>query len=259
MPVTGVQPPMRRRWWILVLPLLVSCSLLPSGGSPDGDWRLLSGQLRGTAIEPLEEAPITLTIAGSQLSGSTGCNSYGGAISVRGGAISITELDSTLIGCERAQTEVETAYLEALRMTERGRRDGTRLTLTGSDAELVFEVVRPQGDAPLVGTRWTLESVTMGDAVASFAGIEAVTLEFDEDGVVRGTTACSEFAARYAVGATIIIEPVTVPAGDCAEPAATLERQVVPMLARGLSGTIQEDRLTLGAGAGGALDYRAAP
>ena len=112
-------------------------------------WRLLS--IQGRAVPAIPE--LTLAFQGDRLSGNGGCNSFGGQFTYEPatGGLALTGLLSTMRACvEAARNDVESAYLRALRGVSVATMDAAgHLVLTGSGAELVFEVgPRPAG-API--------------------------------------------------------------------------------------------------------------
>lgn len=239
--------------------LLAACSLVPGGGSLAGAWRLTSGTLRGAAITPAAEAPVTLTLAGAEASGSAGCNSYGGAVTVADDRVSFGDLMTTLIGCQPAQAQAESAYLEALRLVERGRRDGDRLTLSGPQTELAFELVPPTPDAALAGTSWRLETVVQGDAAMTFGNSDAIEAAF-ADGRVTITVGCRALTGGYAVDAgQVTVERMEVAKIACVDDAPLpLEDAIVDALAGGFTAAVAEDRLQVTSASGMGLEFRAA-
>ena len=67
------------------------------------------------------------------ISGSGGCNSYGGSYTIFGSSLHFGEMRSTLIAClDTAAMNQESAYLQALGAVESYRLDGDTLTLEGS-------------------------------------------------------------------------------------------------------------------------------
>jgi heat shock protein HslJ len=239
--------------------VFTACSVIPSGGTLAGEWRLVSGTLLEAPITPVADAPITLTLAAAEASGSAGCNSYGGPVSITNDRVSFGDLMTTLIGCQPPQAEAESAYLEALGLVERGRRDGDRLTLSGPQVELVFELVPPTTDATLSGTSWRLETVIQGDAAMSFEGIEGIGAAF-ADGSVTVTVGCRVLAGSFtAAGGGVAVDRMQVGASSCpdATPSA-VEEAIVDGLARGFTAAITEDRLQLTTASGMGLEFRAA-
>ncbi len=84
---------------ILLLGLLAACGTgsAPPGGDPlkGTAWSLAS--INGAA--PLTGTMQTLTFSDGRISGSGGCNSYGGTYSLEGGKIQIKDMFSTLMAC----------------------------------------------------------------------------------------------------------------------------------------------------------------
>ena len=242
----------------LAVVALGACSLLPSSGGPDGAWQLVSGSLHGAPIMPAAGAPVTLTIDGAEASGSSGCNSYSGPVSVNGDQLTFGDLMGTLIGCERDQAQAESLYLDALRVVERMRRDGERLLLTGPGAELVYEVIPSVAGAPLAQTTWQLETVADGDTAMSFAGDDAVQATF-ADGSVTITVGCRALVGAYAltgdratatdldVAEVALCDPVT----------STMDDRIVADLAGGFTASVAGDQLQVTTTAGIGLEFRA--
>jgi heat shock protein HslJ len=90
-------------------------------------WVLES--MAGTPV--LEGVGVTVSFTGSEVSGSGGCNLYGGTYELEGEAISIGEqLASTLRAClEEGRMEQESAYLGALASAERVKIEGETLVI----------------------------------------------------------------------------------------------------------------------------------
>ncbi len=61
-----------------------------------------------------DDHPVTLTINGSQVSGTSACNSYGGEIVVQGGEVRFGDMMMTMMGCEEPASSIEAAYHLAL-------------------------------------------------------------------------------------------------------------------------------------------------
>lgn len=97
-----------------------------SSGLTGGVWALST--VLGKA--PVQGTRITseFTPAG-RVSGSAGCNHYGGAFKASGGAIRITSLVSTLMGCPPKLAGQEAVFLKALASARAYHITGGRLTL----------------------------------------------------------------------------------------------------------------------------------
>ena len=133
-----------------VVALVLLCSagglgLAACGGddsSSSGDdvsgvvWQLT--ELEG---EPVPEGVTpTLEYDGTRISGSSGCNTYGGEASFDDGAVTIApELMSTLMACEPPASDVEAAFLTVLPTVTGFEVDGDTLSLSVDDDEtLIF-------------------------------------------------------------------------------------------------------------------------
>jgi heat shock protein HslJ len=241
----------------VVAATLVACSLLPASGF-DGAWRLSAGTVDGQEIAVPANPPMTLTLAGSEVGGSGGCNSFGGSVAVTGDQVDFGDLASTLIGCDEPLARGEQIYLTALGRVERGARDGASLTLRGTGVELRFTAIAPTPAAALIGTRWQLESIITGDAAMSAIGIEQATLLFGDGGTVAGSTGCRDFAVAFSGDARrTSIDPVRIATGDCSGPSMTIEQAVLATLADGATAHVEQDRLIVDGTAGRRLEYRA--
>ncbi len=120
---------------VLLLGLLSACgggSALPGGDPLNGTaWSLASTD--GAA--PLTGTTQTLAFADGKVSGSAGCNSYGGAYSLGGEKIQIKEVVSTLMACIDPQgvMDQETAFLNSLMSAESYQVSGDSLQIRTSD------------------------------------------------------------------------------------------------------------------------------
>ena len=132
------------RWLLpgLVL-LLAACG---SGGHPlaDAQWRLVAlgeaGAPAGAVVE--SEATAEFTSA-EEITGWTGCNSYGARCRVRDSGLRLDDLTWTEAGClSRALTRREQRMQDSMATEERFQVSGERLTLhSESERVLVFERV----------------------------------------------------------------------------------------------------------------------
>jgi heat shock protein HslJ len=122
---------------------LIFATSLFAGQSQDlagTTWQLVTvnGQPPSEALDPL-----TLTFdAEGRMGGNAGCNSFGGAYTVEGSQLKLTELVSTLRACaDEAQNQQEAAILAALQAVAQYEIDGDTLTLKDADgaALLVYQ------------------------------------------------------------------------------------------------------------------------
>jgi len=80
-------------------------------------------------------------LTGDQISGSGGCNGYGGPYRLDGQAIEIQDVASTLIGCQEPIATREQAFYAALPLATSWEIADGRLILRDADGtdRLVFE------------------------------------------------------------------------------------------------------------------------
>jgi heat shock protein HslJ len=257
---------MRRIWMLATVGfsiVVVACSAgtpAPSGAGPvdvTGDWQLASGTVDGDPFPIVLDAPITLTVDGTQIGGRSACNHYGGEIVVEGGRPKFSLMSMTEMACAEPVMAAEAAFVAVLPRVVGAARDGDRLTLTGPGVELVFDRLAPVPLADLVGTDWVLDSMVTGDVVSSVAGAPA-TLRLDAAGTFTGSTGCRTFSGRW-VEANGGITPTDLGMDqtDCPPALAGQDGNVVGVL-EGFRVSIDGQTLTLTGERGNGLIYRAA-
>jgi putative lipoprotein len=243
---------------MLLVLVLAACALLPSRGL-DGEWRLISGTVDGQAIPVPAVAPISLKLSGSAVTGSGGCNSYGGSAQRSDDGISFGSLSQTDIGCQEPLATAERLFMAALGRVERGTRDGAGLRLSGSGVVLTFGPIVPTPDSQLVGTLWRLESIMNAGTAMSASGSDQATLRFGADGILRGSTSCGDFAVGFATNEpSARIGPIRVVTDACRGSFITIGEAVRDTLAAGATAHVAQDRLIVDGPNGRSLEYRAA-
>ena len=121
---------MRRAWILLAVTLVAVAAVAVASARSDtltgNVWVLTT--VRGKA--PLKGTIVTSTFTpAGNVSGSAGCNHYGGTFTVSGGAIRIGSLVSTLMGCPPKIAAQESAFLKALAAARAYHVGGGKLTL----------------------------------------------------------------------------------------------------------------------------------
>lgn len=252
---------MRRRLAALLLAAvaLVACS---EEATPDQDgdvprgpdvatvdtsglWTLRSGHSASGEIEIAAGTRITMEIDGDHLTGSAGCNSYGGAVAVEGDSFEAGGLALSEIGCPPGPAEAEARFVEAIGAVDTIARDGKSLTLTGADTELVFRLVPPVDPKPLTGTVWILDSLVSGATASSpVASAEPARLLLKDDGSFEGTTGCRSFSGTWEVVGDVVTPVQMVFHGNCRK-GAEQSSHVIAVLATGFRAERKGDRLTL--------------
>ena len=242
----------------LVLGACATSASSPDGAGPvdvTGDWQVTSGTIDGVVLAVADDAPITLTVKGTEITGRSACNTYGGGIEFEEGRPRFALTYMTQMACAEPVMAVEAAFTAALPRVVDAARDGDRLTLTGPGVELTFDRLPPVPVAALIGTDWALESLISGDAVSSVAG-EPATLRLEADGTFNGSTGCRTFKGRW-VEANGGITPTDLGMeGECPPELTEQDRHVVGVL-EGFRVSIDGDALTLTGKRGEGLSYRA--
>jgi heat shock protein HslJ len=225
---------------------------------PSGPWLLTSGSADGQPIPMVEGTPITFEVQGSNVSGQSACNQYFGSIVVDGGVVRIDGLGGTEMACEEPVMQAEAAYLAALARVTAARQDGEALVLLGDGVELRFERLLPPPTAEIVGTNWILESLVMGDAVASTIG-EPAMLVLRNDGTLAGFTGCRTFEGRYVISGDEVEFTDFALEGECAGGPADQDAHIVDVLEGGFRASADGQALTLSGDGNVGLIYRAEP
>jgi heat shock protein HslJ len=191
----------------------------------------------------------------------TGCNSMGAAVKVDGDTVTVGKMRTTLIGCEKELASFEKALggafsgklkarIEDIGKSE-GRSGGKRLTLTATDGDSIALTSVPP--APLVGSDWTVESLTDGQTATSLPkGMEGkARFTVSKDGSVEGSLGCNTFRGSAQVTAsTITFGALRTTRKLCAEPEMALERQVQKVLEGKVTYELRHRSLTLTSAAG---------
>lgn len=220
-----------------------------NGGLVGTSWSIVS--IDGQAT--LADSPPTLIFAPDGLSGTTGCNHFGGTFRTDGDRIAITLGMMTEMACDgpRGDQEARVSALLPTVTNWRLRPDGT-LELAGGASFVAVPMAAaaaPPGEAVdlplrvLAGTSWIL--VEIGDT-ADLAKVSA-TLAFAEDGTVEGLGGCNRFSGPYAAdGTSVTFGALATTKMACGRPADAVERLYLGVLGAVDGWTVGADgRLTL--------------
>jgi heat shock protein HslJ len=110
----------------------------PTLGGLAGTWTLVSYGPAEAQIPALANAPITISFAPTGLSGSAGCNTYGGSFQYNAGALTFTNVVSTLMACADDINAQEATYLGALGTVSAFQVNGGQLLITYEGGVLTF-------------------------------------------------------------------------------------------------------------------------
>jgi heat shock protein HslJ len=245
---------------LAVVVFLAACSSPGATPTPageldlEGSWELTGG----TDVPIVDDFPITLAFTGSEFSGVSACNQYGGRVSVAGGDFSMGELFMTDMGCEAHVLAAEQAYHAALLEVDRVAREGDALVLSGPGVELRFALLAEPPTAELVDQTWVLETLVVGDIASPPMG-EPATLELSSDGTFTGSTGCRTFSGEWLERGNQIDAPsMAMNEEECPAELQEQDSHVVSVVGDGFVPTIEGGLLTLTDPGGIALVYRAA-
>ena len=127
---------------LLIICLAISACTAKNEGSTAsliGSWKLTSYS-RADVLTPAvtdTEAGLTFKDDGT-VTGSSGCNGFGGSYTVEDDKITFSEITSTLMACDDARMAQEGAVHQVLTDTATFKIEGNTLTLTNNDVVLVL-------------------------------------------------------------------------------------------------------------------------
>jgi peptidyl-Lys metalloendopeptidase len=142
---------------LVAITVLVACSCSGTTALENTSWGLES--LNGNAVLP--GTAITLEFSGDQISGSAGCNHYGGSYRARADSLNVSDLFWTEMGCLEPEgiLEQEQAYLTALSAAAKYQITDGKLEMLDEVGAQVLVFVAPGSKALAEGempTRTTL-------------------------------------------------------------------------------------------------------
>lgn len=247
--------------------LLAACATTTPSPTPPpepfdatGDWVLDSGSVDGAAIPVLDDYPITFSVDGTEVGGTSACNGYFARLELADGQLHLGELGSTAMLCgggpDGEVMRSEVAFMQALERVRAAQGEADRMTLSGPGVELVFSRQPPIPIADIVGVDWLLESVIDGDVVSAAIG-EPATLRLQAVRTFHGSTGCRTFEGTWIEAAGRLVATQAEMAGECPDGLGGQDGKVTEWFDGALP-TIEGDRLTLTMKGGTGLVYRRA-
>jgi heat shock protein HslJ len=222
--------PMNKIWLNISLcagmMVLAACT---SQGSQQG------GDLTGTVwalTELMGKPPVAGTgisaefTADGKVSGSAGCNRYSGSYTVSGNNITFSSpMASTMMMCEQAVMDQESAYLNALGEVTAFAINGDQLTLSAGDGTQLAVYTAQSQD--LAGTNW--EATAYNNGKQAVVGVEegtTLTASFGKDGNLSGNAGCNQYNGSYTVNDDqITIGPLASTMMMCSDPAGVMDQE----------------------------------
>jgi heat shock protein HslJ len=246
----------------LLVPLAVAGVLLTACGSsssPDGSstaptsiegtsWVLATYAAADGTSTPAQTEPVaTLAFApASRLTGSTGCNSFGGEWTQDGNGLMLSPGATTKKACPGPLADQETAVLADLDRVATFAIVSGALRLSASDGTELLSYL--PGLSGLADTTWTATGVNngKGGVVSVPAGV-VITADFAADGQLSGTGGCNGYSTTWATSGTDGLElgPVAATAKACEGAAGTAEGEYFAALEAATTYSIDGRTLTL--------------
>ena len=223
---------------MMILSACATTASQPGGGDLIGKvWALT--ELKGTP--PAAGVGISAQFSSDgKVSGSAGCNRYNGTYTVSGNSITFSSpMATTMMMCEQAVMDQESAYLQALGEAKTFAVNGDQLTLVGADNNTL--VVYQAQTQDLSGTSWEATGYNNGKlAVIGILGSTTLTADFGKDGTLSGTSGCNTYSGGYKVnGDQITIGPLASTMMACSEPAGVMEQEAQYLAALQSAATYQ--------------------
>jgi heat shock protein HslJ len=216
----------------LVTSLCLGMMILVACGAPSSQQ---GGDLTGKVwalTQLMGKPPVAATgisaefTADGKVSGSAGCNRYNGTYTVSGSNISISSpLASTMMMCEQAVMDQESAYLKALGEAKTFAVNGDQLTLKGGDGTVLAVYAAQSQD--LAGTNWEVTAFNNGkQAVVGVLEGTTLTLTFGKDGTLSGNSGCNQYNGPYTVnGNQITVGPLASTMMMCSDPEGIMDQE----------------------------------
>ena len=252
-----------RKYWIVtvgLVALLAACSS-PTPAAPgtapalDGtSWTVT--HVKGKPTIPA--SPPTMTFAADRVSGTTGCNSYGAGYTATSSGLGLSQAALTAMACtDAAVMAQEQAFSTALGTITGVRTAGAGLELLDVGQQVVLTLAKVDSK-PLEGTSWQLSGVISKDAIISPVAGSTVTMSITGDQL--SGKACNTFRGQVTVdGDNFKAGPLMSTKMACANPDENAQETTVLTTLEAATGyTIAGSTLTLKAGDGTGLEFRAA-
>ena len=161
-----------------------------------------------------------------KVSGSAGCNRYSGSYTVSGNTITFpAPIASTMMMCDTAVMDQETAYLNALGQAKTYSVKNDQLTLLDSAGSALGVYVAQSQE--LSGSSWEVISYNNGkQAVTSVMLGTSLTASFGTDGNVSGNSGCNSYSGSYTLSTNqVTIGPLAATKKFCGEPAGVMDQE----------------------------------
>jgi heat shock protein HslJ len=171
-------------------------------------WVLGSYRVAGATVkvaQGLDQAPLAgsrvdIRFENGRVTGTSGCNSYGGSYVLDGTALAFGPMISTRKACPQDLMKQEGDYLRVLGAADTVALDANGLTLSGPAGAARFAA-----EVDTLTGVWTVVGYNNGKAavVSVKVGTE-ITATFGTDGRLSGSAGCNTYSGAYQVNGTEI-------------------------------------------------------
>lgn len=232
--------------------LLAGCT---SMRTTDGRNTAIAPPLENTAwvlaalpgLELVRSAPATLRFEGGRAVGSDGCNRFSIGYTAQAGTLNFPSPGAgTRMACPPEVMKQADVFLLAVSGAKGYRVKNGQLQLLGDDGA-VRATFDPQS-ITLAGTTWRATTINNGrGAVQGLLSDSTITLAFDDQGRISGSSGCNRYMRRYtASGATLKLSPAASTRMACPDDRlAAQEDAYLKALATVSSLRMEADRLEL--------------
>ena len=196
---------------------------------------------------------------GRRIGANAGCNHMGGEARVENGRLVASEMAMTAMGCDGGRNEQDDWLAKFLTGTPTISSSGSELVLANNTTEIRFldrTVADP--DRPLIGTRWTVETIVDRDTASSIPQGAVAQLLVNVDGTFTGNTGCNHMGGAAAItNVALRFSGVFTTKMACEPDRMRLEQAVLGVLEGDVSYEIEADVLRLRHTSGKGIDLRA--
>ncbi len=273
---------MKYKFFVLVLliTVLAACGQVPGSPQPGpGATPPAAGATRASAppalegtewvVQSLRGQPllagtnVTVTFKDGQISGSAGCNSYGGSYEAQDGKLTVGQLAMTEMYCENPAgvMDQEKSFLAALGAVAsyQGSAGQVELADAAGQAVLVLVSSPAKPEVALEGTEWVLTTFLEGTTASSLISGTEITLRF-EQGDAGGSGGCNSYGGSYTrQDDTLEFGTLVSTMMACEGPAGLMQQEgkYLGLLQHVTSLALDGDQLTLRTAEGNGLVFRA--
>jgi len=239
---------------VLVLLLTLVASVVVVSAAPPAvttlegpRWVLVSYADRaGKTTQALPNVESTAQFANGRVTGSGGCNNFAASYTATGSKLTISPAASTMMACEQAIMDQESAYLANLQAAASYKIAGKTLTIANAkgDTTLTFKATQP---ISLTNGTWVMTSYNNGQqaVVSGLEGTE-VTAIFDPSGALSGAAGCNNYHGSYKTdGNKIQIGELATTKMMCEQPVMEQEQAYLAALKKAATWDINGTTLQL--------------